>query len=559
MKLKITILKNTLDVERRTAEKVVELILTLVSSYGKGAQGDPGERGERGIPGLNGQNGKDGVDGKDGKNGTDGQNGAKGDKGDPLTYADLTSAQIAELQKPATDAAEGLLARIPDEPYSGKVLVSSGGNTSSWMEFDPVMQLLAYGIEWDSAISSPVCTRIGNSTLHRTLPIQSRMRRCLLLDDGTVNYYLDANDSTKKADGTPAGLTGADGQVMVEIPEHYRRFEVEGTKHRVKISEYPLDGYHLVPKKYVSAYEATLERSTGKLCSVVNTGVDYRGGNNTDTWDGTYRSLLGRPSTNKNRTEFRAAARARGAGTQWNCLDYNVHKDIVWLYCIEYANLNSQAPFDAQKDANGYAQGGLGEGVTTMVTAEWNTYNAYNPFIPCGHTDALGNASGEVAYDMPSSGGGVFRTVKVPRYRGIENIFGHLWKWADGISVEVTAGVGNTSRVYVCDDPAKYNDNNYTGYEMRGLEARDEGYVREVIFGESGDIIPTVAGGGSTTYWCDYHYTSVMSSSMRGVLFGGHAAHGTNAGLAASYSGNTPPVSSVNLGARLCFIPSQNQ
>ena len=34
--------------------------------------------------------------------------GDKGDKGDPLTYEDLTEEQIAELQKPATEAAEKL-------------------------------------------------------------------------------------------------------------------------------------------------------------------------------------------------------------------------------------------------------------------------------------------------------------------------------------------------------------------------------------------------------------------------------------------------------------------
>ena len=44
------------------------------------------------------------------------------------------------------------------------------------------------------------------------------MRRCLLNDDGTVNYYLCASDSTKKEDGiTVSVLDGTDGQVMVEI------------------------------------------------------------------------------------------------------------------------------------------------------------------------------------------------------------------------------------------------------------------------------------------------------------------------------------------------------
>ena len=51
-----------------------------------------------------------------------------------------------------------------------------------------------YGIEWDENVANSACTRIGTNGLHRTLPIQNRMRRCLLKDDGTVNYYLDVNN-----------------------------------------------------------------------------------------------------------------------------------------------------------------------------------------------------------------------------------------------------------------------------------------------------------------------------------------------------------------------------
>ena len=171
-----------------------------------------------------------------------------------------------------------------------------------------------YGIEFDTAISSPTCTRIGRLDLHRTLPIQSKMRGCLLDDDGNVVKYLDAEDWTNE------DRTGSSGQVMVEIPMHYRRFDTEGTKRRVYISKLPFPGCEVVPKAYVSAYEATVQRSTLKLCSVVNDDADYRGGNNNANYDGTYRSLLGRPVTQINRTNFRNYARKRKSGsTEWNC------------------------------------------------------------------------------------------------------------------------------------------------------------------------------------------------------------------------------------------------
>ena len=405
----------------------------------------------------------------------------------------------------------------------------------------------AYGIEWDTAVLSSACTRIGSTSLHKSLPIQNRMRGCLLNNAGNVVEYL--NPQNWKAHT----LDGSRGQVMVEIPKHYRKFETEGTTRRCKISEYPLPGYHAVPKMYISAYEASIERSTGKLCSVVNIGADYRGGNNQSDWDGTYRSVLGRPVTVKSRTQFRSAARLRNASatSEWNCLDYNAYKAVFWLYYVEYSNRNSQLAFNAQKDANGYAQGGLGNGVTTV--SDWNGFNGYYPFIPCGYTDDLGNASGEVAYYT------VIQTVYANRYRGIENPFGHIWKWTDGINIQIASEAdGGLSKVFVADVPANYNDSNYDNYTQRGLEARTSAYVKELVFGEFGDIIPSVVGGGSTTYWADYHYTAIPASgvSLRGVLFGGAAVYGAYAGFGCADSTNAPSYTTAYLGSRLCFIPN---
>lgn len=411
----------------------------------------------------------------------------------------------------------------------------------------------AYGIEYDVTVSSPDCTRIGNMELHKSLPIQSRMKGCLLADDGTVTEYLNP------ADWRGNTRDGSRGQVMVELPMYYRKFETEGTIRRCKLSEYPLPGYHAVPKMYISAYEAAMERSTGKLCSVVNMGTDYRGGNNQADWDGTYRSVLGRPVTVKSRTAFRNAARLRNASAtnEWNCLDYNAYKAVFWLYYVEYANRNCQTAFNAQKDTNGFAQGGLGNGVTN--TPDWNGFNGYYPFVPCGYTDELGNASGEVAYVMQNAEGGTHGTVYVPRYRGIENPFGHIWKWTDGINIQIaSAADGGTSKVYVADDPTNYNDSNYNGYTLRGEEARTEAYVKELVFGEFGDIMPAVVGGGSTTYWADYHYTNIPASGtvLRGVLFGGHAHNGAAAGFGSAVSSYAPSAAVASVGSRLCFIPN---
>ena len=414
-----------------------------------------------------------------------------------------------------------------------------------------------YGIEWDTEVSSPAVTRIGNMDLHRTLPIQSRMRGCLLDDNGKVTKYLNPKDWTGEV------RDGSRGQVMVEIPMHYRRCETDGTKRRVKLSEYPLPGFLPIPRMYPSAYEASLQRSTKKLCSVVNPDPDFRGGNNNAAWDDTYRSLLGRPATLINRTNFRTYARNRNnaATAEWNLYTYHVHKTMFWLFVVEYATLNSQAAFNAELTAEGYRQGGLGEGVTNLNISKWGTFNGYYPFIPCGFTDSLGNGTGVVPSTMPTEYDPDAQspvTTNVPRYRGVENPFGHIWKWTDGINVRISPteanGGDNLSKVFVCEDPSNLNDTNYNGYKHVGNEARTYGYVKEIIFGEEGEIMPSLVGGGSTTYFCDYKYTNIPTSeSLRGVLFGGSAYYGAYDGLAYLNSNASPAPAYAYIGSRLVW------
>jgi hypothetical protein len=388
------------------------------------------------------------------------------------------------------------------------------------------------------------------------------MKGVLLDDNGLINEYLSPNNWLAH------DRSGARGQVMVEIPAHWRKFETDGTKRRAMISEYPLPGYHFIPKVYRSAYHAAIDRTTSsapKLASVVNSSVEFRGGNNNATYDGQSNSLLGRPGTQTSLTNFRTYARRRGVagknGAGWNCDVYDIQKSCYWLYMIEYANLNCQAAFNAQPDANGYKQGGLGAGVTTLNGTLWNTWNAYNPFIPCGYTDSLGNGTGVVDFVMPEEYGATL-TVQVPSYRGLENPFGHIWSWTDGCKCRISATVENggtgLSEFFVCNDPSKFQDSSYNDYGKRGNLPRNEGYVKEMLIGEFGDNMPEIAtGASSTTYFSDYFYTNIPASSeaMRGVLFGGAAYNGALAGLAYANAYHAASDSYAHIGSRLCFIP----
>ena len=462
-----------------------------------------------------------------------------------------TSAIIAKAREGLVPQIAGKGLSTNDYTNEDKAKLAELGALLSYPE-----DVFSYGVQFDTSISSPYCTRVGNVALHKTLPIQSRMRGCLLDDDGQVVEYLDPRDWTGQV------RDGSRGQVMVEIPMHYRKFETNGTKRVVRLSEYPISGYHQVPKMYVSAYEASIERSTGKLCSVVNDGADYRGGNNDANYDGTYRSLLGRPVTLIKRTGFRSAARMRKSGSsEWNCYLYQVHKALFWLFTVEYAQLNSQAAYNSELTSEGYHQGGLGVGVTNLDGGKWNTFNGYNPFIPCGYTDELGNGTGIKTYDMPTEYSENPVSVQVPRYRGIENPFGHIFQWTDGINVRISPTTENggdgLSKVFVCEDPSKFKDNGYDGYSHVGNEARTEGYVKEIIGGEGGEIMPSLVGGGSTTYFCDYHYTNIPDTeTLRGVLFSGYASTGASAGLVCAYSYNAPLDAHAGVGSRLCFLPA---
>lgn len=436
------------------------------------------------------------------------------------------------------------------------------GNTKPAFPYD-----YYYGVQINVNVADPALTRVGRPELHVTLPVQSLMRRCLINDSGEVVTYLHPTDSTKTDTGATADLTGTTGQVMVEIPKHYRKFEFDGTTITVLISLYNLPGFHEVPKMYRSAYEATIDRTasaTPKLASVVNKTANFRGGNNNAEWDSTYRSLLGLPATATSLTNFRKYARNRGEaglnGCGWNCDLYAAQLATYWLYVIEYANLNCQAAYNAEPTSEGYKQGGLDNGVTTLNSTKWNAYNSYYPFIPCGTTNSLGNRTGVVEFTMPDEyDTGVVAKVSVPSYRGIENPFGHLWSWTDGCKCEIQSEAdGAKSKFYVCDDPAKFQDSSYNDYDLRGELPRKEGYVKRLMVGEHGENMPTEVGGSSTTYFADYFYTNIPASGadMRGVLFGGGAYSGANAGLACAYTLNTASATYANFGSRLCFIPA---
>lgn len=415
----------------------------------------------------------------------------------------------------------------------------------------------SYGVSWQTGSLNATLARIGNLDLHRSLPIQNKMRGCTLADNGTVNHYFK-DDWSANEDGTPIKKDGSDGMVMIEIPEFYVKCQSKNGIDSMSISEYALDGYTLVKKQYVSAYEATVDRTksdTLKLASVVNTTANFRGGNNNAERDEAENTQLGMPLTSTTRANFRKYARNRATGTKWNMLDFFATNTIWLLYTIEYASWNSQLAFNANLTDNGFKQGGLGNGVTNVNGTDWNTFNNYYPIIPCGTSDSLGNGTGEVEYTLPST----FKPdnvvkVKVPRYRGIENPFGHLWKNVDGVIFDIKSDAdGGTSTIYLAKTEADYGDTVTEGFSELGQLPRKGGAISDTYLGT---FIPSeVTGASSTTGRCDNFETIIASSSLRTLFYGGLAFNGANAGLGYCSSGLTVGYSSAPYGSRLVYRP----
>ena len=478
--------------------------------------------------------------------------------GKQLSTNDYTTSEKNKLQGIAANAnnythpTTAGNKHLPAGGTVGQVLVNSGDGTGEWKDVEPGIDLTglediySYGVEWDSTVADPTLTRIGNPLLHKSLPVQSQYKGCVA-NGAAINYYLDPNDWSKKADGGNSVLDGTDGTVRVHIPKFYGKSGVEGTKRWVRLSTIKMDNTWIeIPEMLVDAYRSTVDTTvsaTPKAVSVVNTTAQFRGGGNrtaNDTYLDTdaFRSDLGKPRTNISRANMRTYA--TNAGSEMLCCEY--YKWIFyWAWVVEYATLNSQKAYTADLTAEGYHQGGLGDGVTTW-NGDWNTYNGYYPLTPCGYCNDIGNFTGVKDLVIPEtvineSTTVASKTFKVPRWRGFDNPFGDIWTNLDGIILERTAA-NQPSSVYTTTDPTAFGDDNTAKGKMTvaGTEIASDGWIKDYDLGETGEIIPSVVGGSATTYMCDYHYCNASSTALRTLIVGSRANFGSNAGLGCFYS-----------------------
>ena len=461
------------------------------------------------------------------------------------------NAAISAKQDAGDYALKAELPTAATKEDLGIVKVGNGLNVNSGVISiapDYLVDMMSYGVEWDVTVADPTCTRIGNPLFHKSLPIQSEYKGCVV-KNGKLQYYLNPNDWSKTANGFPSFLDGTDGDVMIHIPRFYGKSGSNGNKRWVRISTVQIDAsWTEIPEMFISAYRITtfLDSDKGKVASVVNTTEGYRGGGDRANFDqylstDKFRTDLGKPRTGISRAQARTMA--NNSGQELLC--YEFYKWIFyWNYVIEYANFNSQKEFNSELTSDGYHQGGLGPGTTTWDWNQWNAYNGNYAITPCGYTNEFGNFSGVKAIQIQSPE----KTLYANRWRGFENPFGDIWTNLEGIIIKRDAANAN-SNVYTTTDVLKYGDD-YSLFDIAGVEIAQDGWTKTFNLGSKAEIIPSSIAGSESTYKCDYHWCAVDSVVKRSLLVGGSANSGGAAGLGSFDSNNGVGSASANVGFR---------
>lgn len=397
---------------------------------------------------------------------------------------------------------------------------------------DEILELLediyAYGIKFYSTTDSygrivPNFSKIGNATLLANKPIHKKMRGCVLNNNGQVVRYLPEDSWSDEG-------FREDEQVMVEVPQHYRRFFYTYDGHYgVLISERPLRGFHLVPKFYVGAYLGCKNKRNELVSNNYSRSVFLA-----------------------NRSDCRNYARTN-RDNRWNIMTYEIFKSLWWLYAIDEPNTFI---------------GGVWGRPTRYPNEYFEDHSWGDPSYDlwgCNEvTDNFGNTTGERSYETEvthwveddyGEGDYVTETVSVTvfRWRGIENFLSTFLEWIDGINIKVNPqGGDNTSQVYVCYDPSRFIDNSYDGYNYVGDLLREtEASFDKFIFGENGEPLPANDSYVGDTRWDGYDMCNLTkvdntTSELRGLSFNGYLS-----------SVHKPSESPNCVTARLCFIPNE--
>ena len=396
----------------------------------------------------------------------------------------------------------------------------------------------------------------------------SHMRECIIDATGRIHY---------KGDPTYAAAVG---DWMVEVPLYYVKDVRTATTQDEYFSAFKLDGYR-IPKDFI--------REDGTVCQKIYYGRFKTGKDGTT--DVSRPGLL--PSNYRDLASFRTGARAKGAG--WQEVGINYVKDFLHkLTKVEFANLNSQTVFGpgitnvryTATDTAVLAETAVNRFVTTIaIAANFNVGNVINIGTTLGGNNVasmrvitainvLGASNSEIIFDgaavniaigniiaMVAQKTGQTVNLQKPsgklsgisgrtsfKWRGIEDPFGNLYEWVDGVLI-------NDNKGYICNKPSLFASTLTADYKpLNYTNANTNGYPFEMGYDENYPEaqFPITVGAGSSTGYADYYY---QNTGLRGAFFGGHATFGAGAGLFFWLLSDSPSYASWSLGGRLLFKP----
>ena len=291
-------------------------------------------------------------------------------------------------------------------------------------------------------------------------------------------------------------VTDKFGNVFVKIPKFYSKI----TKNSDGTYLHQLSG-----TKY-SGFD-TLFKIGNREIDYVMVGK-YEGSGSADR---VYSKAKQIPLDNITMDDFRNGCKANGEGYQQ--YDFLIDLIIKELWLVEMATTNCQAKM------YGYAK---------------NNSAAINT----GETDTVKTPSGSAESNTDG--------IHACKYRGIENLWGNIFKWCDGISF-------SGSSVYVCTEPTAYSAGKTTGlYQYYGTRASSNGYVKTVAPLAEGSLIQyvTAVGADESSYYCD---SSLQGGTVLGC--GGFWGSYANAGLWDWYGDFSASTLGSFIGGRLCYKP----
>lgn len=379
----------------------------------------------------------------------------------------------------------------------------------------------------------------------------TQRRRCNMLDDGTITAYY----------GDPTFIEdGSNGQVMVYQPKFYYKVEpvlLDGIKIRkckYYISDYQLPGYKLHPafidrtdpnklKEFpfvcIGAYEGCLQNGDTYITDDSASSTSYKLSSIafTDTATNGVKPSSGVISPFGTIENYETTASNRGTG--WHIENIWITSMNQLMFVIEMCNPNSQTA--------------LGSGVTNIP----DTPNTANNASLVGSTSSLGNGSGRATTTYSNYNGTTTAQTAADKtavsYRGMENPFGNIEKWVDGMTIKNTSATAHTP--YICKSFAYTRNSTLTNYDMVNVTIPGNGYVTAFGYDPNFDwlFISAETNSSNTGSIRDYLYT--MNSGYTCALLGGRWNYGAAAGLFYWALINGSGTRSRAISARICYLP----